>query len=99
MKPIEFEGQTKVLTAPAGMTEEQCGRLAILNLDNTCISCWQMSWRERIKALFTGKVWLVVLSGLTQPPVYVAIDRPFKIQKQTAPGCWDKTNLPASHPQ
>jgi hypothetical protein len=81
MKPIEFEGQTKVLQRPSGMTEEECGSLAILNLDNTCISCWKMTWRERIKALFTGKIWLGVLSGQTQPPVYCAVDRPFTIQK------------------
>lgn len=78
MKPIEFKGQTIVLQKPANMTDEECSPLAILQLDNTCISCWKMTWRERIKALFTGVVWLGVLSGRTQPPVYVTIDRPFK---------------------
>jgi hypothetical protein len=32
MKPIEFEGQTKVLSKPSNMTDEECGSLAILNL-------------------------------------------------------------------
>ena len=81
MNPIEFEGQTKVLAKPPGMTDEECSPLAILNLDDTCISCWKMSWRERFKAFFTGKIWLGVMSGRTQPPVYCAVDKPFKIQK------------------
>jgi hypothetical protein len=81
MKPIEFLGQTKVLRRPPNMTDEECGSLAILNLDGTCISCWKMSWRERFKAFLTGKIWLGVHSGITQPPVYCAVDKPFKIQK------------------
>lgn len=85
MKPIEFEGQTIVLQRPPGMTEAECGSLAILRLDGTCISCWKMGWKERLKALFTGKIWLGVLSGHTQPAVYVAIDQPFKIEKPAQP--------------
>jgi len=81
MKPIEFEGQTIVLSKPPSMTDEECGSLAILQLDGTCISCWKMSWRERLKAFFTGVMWIGVYSGKTQPPIYVAIDRPFNITK------------------
>lgn len=60
------------------MTKEECGELAILQLDGTCISCWQMSLWERIKNLFTGKVWIGVLSGATQPPIYLTTKQPFK---------------------
>jgi hypothetical protein len=35
-----------------------------------CVSCWRMTWRERINALLFGRVWIAVLSGSTQPPVY-----------------------------
>jgi len=81
MKPIEFEGQTVILQKPSNMTDEECSPLPILRLDGTCISCWRMTWKERLKALFTGCVWMGILSGHTQPPCYVAIDKPFKVVK------------------
>lgn len=84
MKPTTFKGQTTVLAKPPGMTDEECGELAILQLDDTCISCWTMNWRERLKALFTGRIWLGVLSGRTQPPVYCAVDRPFTTAQMDA---------------
>lgn len=83
MKPIEFKGQTVVLQKPQGMTDEECSPLGVLQLDNTCISCWKLSLRDRLKVLFTGVVWLGVLSGKTQPPVYVTADRPFKFTTTT----------------
>lgn len=63
------------------MSDAECAPLAILELDGTCISCWKMTWRERLKSVFTGVVWVGVLSGRTQPPIYATIDKPFKIQK------------------
>ena len=41
------------------------------------ISCWKLSFKERLKALFTGRIWLYVLGG-DQPPVYITSDWPFK---------------------
>jgi hypothetical protein len=32
---------------------------------------------ERLKILFTGKVWLGVLSGNTQPPVFISGENMF----------------------
>lgn len=39
------------------------------------MSCWRLTWKERIKALLFGKVWLGVLSGFTQPPVWMVCDK------------------------
>jgi len=36
-----------------------------------CVSCWRPTVRERLSILFFGRVWLSVLSGRTQPPVYI----------------------------
>lgn len=84
MNPIPFKGQSAVLQKPSNMTDEQCESLPILRLDNTCISCWRLTWRERLKSFFTGRVWLGILSGQTQPPVYVAVDRPFELEQAAA---------------
>ena len=85
MKPIQFTGQTIVLQKPSNMTDEECSPLAILQANDTCISCWQMTLRERIKVLFTGVIWLGVLSGKTQPPVFVEVNRPFKFNPLPSP--------------
>ena len=37
-----------------------------------CVSCWKPTFKERMNILFGGKVWLGVLSGKTQPPVFVS---------------------------
>ena len=34
--------------------------------------CDYDTWEERIKALLFGRVWLSVLSGRTQPPVWLS---------------------------
>ena len=81
MKPIGFNEQTKVLSKPIGMSDEECGSLAIFNDGEICVSCWKGGWRERIKFLFTGMVWLQVWSGVTQPPVRCDIDKPFVKEK------------------
>lgn len=70
MKPIKFEEANRNLTKPDGM-EAECGDLWIYTDGYRCISCWKLSWKQRIKALFGGKVWLCVLSGGTQPPVWL----------------------------
>ena len=46
--------------------------------DGTVISCWQLSRRERLKLLVTGKIWLKVLT-FNQPlqPQKLDVDRPF----------------------
>lgn len=69
MKPTGFPEQTKTLTKPIGMTDEECGSLPVYNDGSQSISCWRMTWRERLSALFVGRVWLQVYAGHTQPPV------------------------------
>ena len=71
MEPIEFKEQTKVLSKPENMTDDECSSLAIWNDGQACISCWKPSIRERLSILFFGKVWLWVYSGATQPPVAI----------------------------
>lgn len=39
------------------------------------VSCWRLSWRERILALVGGRIWLNVL-GNGHPPVWVGTECP-----------------------
>jgi len=74
MKPIYFEEATKELKKPDSMTDEECSSLWTWNDGKQSISCWKMSWKDRIKALLYGKVWIGVHSGPTQPPVWLDCD-------------------------
>lgn len=81
MKPIKFKEATKNLLKPENMTDEECSSLWVYNDGRECVSCWRLTWKERIKALLFGKVWLGVLSGFTQPPVWLVCDKTVFTQK------------------
>lgn len=69
MKPTKFKEQTKILSRPKSMTDEECGSLPVYTDEKFCISCWKMNFKERLKALAFGKIWVWVHSGGTQPPI------------------------------
>jgi len=72
MKAINFKEATVELSKPESMTDDECYSLPIHQTEGgTCISCWKASFWQRVKFLFHGKIWLGVLSGITQPPVWV----------------------------
>jgi hypothetical protein len=75
--PTTFPEANRTLTKPEGWTDEQCGELPTFSDGESCISCWSLSWRERLVLLFTGRIWLWVWSGRTQPPVALSADPPF----------------------
>lgn len=72
MKPIKFKEVTTTLNKPSGMTDEQCSSLPVYCDGVNCVSCWRASFIERIKIALTGKVYVGVMSGNTQPPIFVA---------------------------
>jgi hypothetical protein len=75
MKPIKFPEANKLLGKPTDMTDDECGPLLVFNNGYQSVSCWKMTWRERLSALFFGKVWLWVVAGRTQPPVSLEATR------------------------
>lgn len=77
MKPIEFKEQTCTLLKPHDMLDEECGLLPVHRNyhDKFFVSCWRMGFRERIRALIYGKIWLYVRGEETQPPVSMICDR------------------------
>lgn len=77
MKPIDFPQSTKVLQRPSTMSERECQSLPVWCDGEQCVSCWKPSFKERVNILLGGKVWLGVMSGKTQPPVFVAGKRVF----------------------
>ena len=73
MKPIEFTEQNSTMHG-SGEVED----LPTYRGEGKVLSCWAMSWKERLSVLFYGKVWLCVL-GYTQPPVWMSVEKsPFE---------------------
>lgn len=71
MKPIDFPQSSKVLQRPEDMLDTDCKPLPIWSDGMECVSCWKPTFKERLRILMHGKVWLAVLSGKTQPPVFI----------------------------
>lgn len=75
MKPIEFKDQNTVYAKD----QPEYMPLPALKIDGWeghVVSCWKMSLKERIKVLFTGKVWLNLMS-FNKPltPSYMSVNR------------------------
>ena len=75
MKPIEFKHQN-VVFAKDQPEYQPLPALKIGDEMGSVVSCWKMKPTERIKVLFTGKVWLN-LASFNKPltPSYLAINR------------------------
>ena len=71
-RPTSFPESNKTLTKPDSMTDAECSSLPVYTDGRECISCWKLPLRQRLAALFFGRVWLSVLTGTgTQPPVWI----------------------------
>ena len=76
MKLIKFPEQSVVfakdqpnyIPLPAFQHEGKVGRI-------TC--CWELTWQDRIKVLFTGKIWHSILTFYRPlQPQKLSVDKP-----------------------
>ena len=75
MKPIEFKHQN-VVFAKDQPEYQPLPALKIDSQQGEVVCCWKMSVKERLKVLFTGKVW-VSLMTFNKPltPSYISVNR------------------------
>lgn len=83
VNPIKFEGhnivyaedQPEYLPLPAYRDDDNEGSV---------ISCWQLSWRERFKILWTGQFWFTqwTFHSPLQPQL-PSVDRPITIPNRS----------------
>lgn len=76
MKPIKFKESNKTLLTPKNIAGSKCLPLPVFSDGTDRVSCWRVTFLERLKILFTGKIWLVVL-GRTHSPLYIDANCPF----------------------
>jgi len=75
MKPVEFKHQNIVFAKD----QPEYMPLPALRIDSPqgeVVSCWKMSFKERMKVLFFGRVWLSLMS-FNKPltPSYMSVNR------------------------
>lgn len=75
LNPVKFPEANKNLLKPDDMTDEECTSLWVYSNGKQCISCWKLTWKQRLLVLLYGRIWLSVLSGQTQPPVWLDCDK------------------------
>ncbi|OJX99088.1 MAG: hypothetical protein BGP07_03245 [Rhizobiales bacterium 63-22] len=66
---INFPGSNMTLMPPGGA--ENIDPLHTFTNGVCSVSCWQLSAEEIAEVARTGRIFLTVLSGRTQPPVFI----------------------------
>ena len=76
MTPSDFPQANLTLAKPAGMTDEQCKPLRVHTTGAEFVSCWRLTWRERLAILFGRPLWLWIV-GRGHPPVMLSVENPW----------------------
>jgi hypothetical protein len=75
MKPVVFKHANRVY----GENQSEYQPLPALSLEDEqghVVSCWKLSFLERIKLLFTGRIWMSLMT-FNKPiqPSYLSVNR------------------------
>lgn len=77
MHPVEFEEQNVVF---AKDQPEYLPLPALQAADGRVISCWGLTWRERLRVLLGGRLWLETLTFHSPlQPQRPAVQKPFRL--------------------
>lgn len=66
--PIKFVGANGMLTAPMGA--ENVAQLPVYRNGISSTSCWALSPEEMAEIAATGRIFVTVLAGKSQPPIF-----------------------------
>ena len=76
MNLIEFKEQTEIIAKdqPEYFPMPAC---ILQNQEGEIICCWQLTWKEKLKILFTGKIWHSIWTfGQAVQPQLLEINKP-----------------------
>lgn len=78
MKPVEFPEQTIVW---AKNQPPYLPLPAYTNADET-ITCWSLTWRERLVVLWSGRLWLRQMNfSQALQPQKLSVESPFEVME------------------
>lgn len=85
MKPVEFEEANMVFAKDQPEYLPLPAYIHPMDPHGTVVSCWQMTWRERLRVLWSGRLYLSVLT-FNQPlqPQRPSVESPFTDVTTTA---------------
>lgn len=66
---VDFPGTNMMLGAPQG--SENVEPMRTFTNGHCSVSCWELNPEELAEVNRTGRIFISVLSGRTQPPVFV----------------------------
>lgn len=74
MKPIKFNLSNYLFKAPQYLPD--CPDVPVLKdvRNGIVVSCWKMSWKERLSSLFLGKCWMITYHS-SLPPIQLEIKK------------------------
>lgn len=67
--PIKFEGQNAELVGPKD--DDTIQPLPVFRNGACCVSCWELTAEERAEIAASGRIFLSIFMGNTQPPVFI----------------------------
>lgn len=88
MTPTTFPEANTTLSggpAPKYGTADPVVDLPVHKDGYSIVSCWALSWRDRLRLLVTGRVWLSVLAPVTHHPVKLTTESPFEPGSRVGP--------------
>jgi hypothetical protein len=88
-RAVDFEGSNKTLNAPKGV--ENVEQLHTFTNGRCSVSCWELDADELAEIARTGRVYLSVISGETQPPVFVSSESGMRAFVIDYGGTWKRT--------
>lgn len=86
--PIDFCGANMRLMPPEGA--ENVSDLHTFTNGICSVSCWKLSPREVAEVNATGRVFIAIMSGRTQPPVFVGDEEAVRSVVVDYGGVWAK---------
>lgn len=73
--PVQFPGSNRVLRPPEGHDEVSVRSMHTFTNGFHSVSCWQFDKDEIEEIVRTGRLFCSVLSGQTQPPIYLGTEQ------------------------
>lgn len=76
--PILWEGANRLLGPPKTYEEEQVTSMAVFTNGIVCVSKWKLSKEAKKYFDETGCLFISVISGETQPPIFIGSEQECK---------------------
>ena len=70
-KPVEFNGANKILQPPKNYDKEQVIPMYVFTNGIICVSKWKLSEEALKEVKETGCLFVSLISGYTQPPIFI----------------------------